>query len=159
MKGPTPSTPDGGTALTSATTKRFFARAFCSVEMTRTPAVAVELSVNGSLPGRCSLPALSPMPSNFWSLGTALAMSMTKCLIYMVPRAGLIDLSTIKHLPKSGEVQRSKVFCCFFLSFRNDGRPRVIVANHGSRDIGALKTEALQVLALTYRKRWPLNWH
>ena len=26
-----------------------------------------------------------------------------------------------------------------------------------SRDIGELKTEALQVLALAYR--WPLNWH
>ena len=28
-----------------------------------------------------------------------------------------------------------------------------------NQDIAALKTEALQVLALTYRKRWPLNWH
>lgn len=26
-------------------------------------------------------------------------------------------------------------------------------------DIGELKTEALQVLALAYRCRWPLNWH
>lgn len=34
----------------------------------------------------------------------------------------------------------------------------IVAADHGSQDIAALKTEALQVLALTYRKRWPLNW-
>ena len=34
----------------------------------------------------------------------------------------------------------------------------IVAANHGSHDIATLKTEALQVLALTYRKRWPLNW-
>jgi hypothetical protein len=35
----------------------------------------------------------------------------------------------------------------------------IVAADNGSHDIAALKTEALQVLALTYRKRWPLNWH
>ena len=34
----------------------------------------------------------------------------------------------------------------------------ILAADHGSHDIAALKTEALQVLALTYRKWWPLNW-
>lgn len=35
----------------------------------------------------------------------------------------------------------------------------IVAANHEVHDIEALKTEALQVLALTYRSRWPLNWH
>ena len=35
----------------------------------------------------------------------------------------------------------------------------IVAADHRSHDIAALKTEALQVLALTYRCRWPLNWH
>ena len=37
----------------------------------------------------------------------------------------------------------------------------LIVADQHPRchDIGELKTEALQVLALAYRCRWPLNWH
>lgn len=36
----------------------------------------------------------------------------------------------------------------------------LIVAEVQSRhNIGELKTEALQVLALAYRSRWPLNWH
>ena len=35
----------------------------------------------------------------------------------------------------------------------------IVAANHEIHDVAALKTEALQVLALTYRHRWPLNWH
>ena len=35
----------------------------------------------------------------------------------------------------------------------------IVAANHEIHDVAALKTEALQVLALTYRTRWPLNWH
>ena len=35
----------------------------------------------------------------------------------------------------------------------------LVAADHDSQDIAGLKTEALQVLALTYRKRWPLTWH
>ena len=35
----------------------------------------------------------------------------------------------------------------------------VVAADHGSHDIAALKTEALQLLALTYRCRWPLDWN
>lgn len=34
----------------------------------------------------------------------------------------------------------------------------IVAAEHDGQDVGALKTEALQVLALTYRSRWPLNW-
>jgi hypothetical protein len=34
-----------------------------------------------------------------------------------------------------------------------------VAADHEGHDIAALKTEALQVLALTYRCRWPLDWH
>jgi hypothetical protein len=34
----------------------------------------------------------------------------------------------------------------------------IVAADHECHDIAALKTEALQVLALTYRSRWPLNW-
>ena len=35
----------------------------------------------------------------------------------------------------------------------------IIASDLEPRDISKLKTEALQVLALTYRCRWPLNWH
>jgi hypothetical protein len=35
----------------------------------------------------------------------------------------------------------------------------IVAADQESHDIATLKTEALQVLALTYRSRWPLNWH
>jgi len=35
----------------------------------------------------------------------------------------------------------------------------LVAADHDGHDVAALKTEALQVLALAYRKRWPLNWH
>lgn len=35
----------------------------------------------------------------------------------------------------------------------------IVAADRENHDVAALKTEALQVLALTYRKRWPLNWH
>jgi hypothetical protein len=35
----------------------------------------------------------------------------------------------------------------------------LVAADHDCHDIAGLKTEALQVLALTYRRRWPLNWH
>ena len=35
----------------------------------------------------------------------------------------------------------------------------LVAADHDCHDIAGLKTEALQVLALTYRSRWPLNWH
>ncbi|HEY8247084.1 MAG TPA: hypothetical protein VIG38_07365 [Hyphomicrobium sp.] len=34
----------------------------------------------------------------------------------------------------------------------------IVAADHETYDVAALKTEALQVLALTYRSRWPLNW-
>ena len=35
----------------------------------------------------------------------------------------------------------------------------IVAADHEVHGVAALKTEALQVLALTYRNRWPLNWH
>ena len=35
----------------------------------------------------------------------------------------------------------------------------IVAADHEGHDIAELKTEALQVLALAYRSRWPLNWH
>ena len=35
----------------------------------------------------------------------------------------------------------------------------IVAAAHDCHDAVELKTEALQVLALTYRSRWPLNWH
>jgi hypothetical protein len=35
----------------------------------------------------------------------------------------------------------------------------IVAAAHDCQDAVELKTEALQVLALTYRSRWPLNWH
>ena len=35
----------------------------------------------------------------------------------------------------------------------------IIASGQEPRDIVKLKTEALQVLALTYRCRWPLNWN
>ena len=36
----------------------------------------------------------------------------------------------------------------------------IVVEQHPHcHDIAELKTEALQVLALAYRCRWPLNWH
>jgi hypothetical protein len=35
----------------------------------------------------------------------------------------------------------------------------LVAVNHECHDVVGLKTEALQVLALTYRRRWPLNWH
>ena len=35
----------------------------------------------------------------------------------------------------------------------------IVAADHDSRNTASLKTEALQVLALTYRTRWPLDWH
>ena len=35
----------------------------------------------------------------------------------------------------------------------------LVAADHDGHDVAALKTEAMQVLALAYRKRWPLNWH
>jgi hypothetical protein len=35
----------------------------------------------------------------------------------------------------------------------------IIAADQRCRDTDDLKTEALQVLALTYRSRWPLAWH
>ena len=35
----------------------------------------------------------------------------------------------------------------------------IIASDQEPRDIAKLKTEALQVLALAYRRRWPLNWH
>jgi hypothetical protein len=34
----------------------------------------------------------------------------------------------------------------------------IVAGCHESQDVAVLKTEALQVLALTYRSRWPLNW-
>jgi len=33
-----------------------------------------------------------------------------------------------------------------------------VAVDHDSKDVAGLKTEALSVLALTYRSRWPLNW-
>jgi hypothetical protein len=35
----------------------------------------------------------------------------------------------------------------------------IIVSDDVPLDIAKLKTEALQVLALTYRCHWPLDWH
>ena len=35
----------------------------------------------------------------------------------------------------------------------------IIASDQEPRDILKLKTEALQILALTYRCQWPLNWH
>ena len=35
----------------------------------------------------------------------------------------------------------------------------IVASDHASHDIDDLKTEALQVLALTYCSRWPLAWH
>ena len=35
----------------------------------------------------------------------------------------------------------------------------IIAADYKERDVDTLKNEALQVLALAYRGRWPLNWH
>ena len=35
----------------------------------------------------------------------------------------------------------------------------IVAVDHDCPDVSALKTEALQVLALAYRKCWPLNWH
>lgn len=35
----------------------------------------------------------------------------------------------------------------------------IVAADHNFRGIAELKNEALQVLALTYRTRWPLDWH
>ena len=35
----------------------------------------------------------------------------------------------------------------------------LVAADHDCHDVAGLKTEALQVLALAYRRRWPLNWH
>lgn len=35
----------------------------------------------------------------------------------------------------------------------------IVAADHEGQDTAALKTEALQVLALAYRARWPLDWH
>ena len=35
----------------------------------------------------------------------------------------------------------------------------IVAADHDCHDIAEIKTEALQVLALAYRPRWPLNWH
>ena len=35
----------------------------------------------------------------------------------------------------------------------------IVAADHEQHDISKLKTEALQVLALAYRSRWPLDWH
>ena len=34
----------------------------------------------------------------------------------------------------------------------------IVASDSQSHDVVALKNEALQVLALTYRGRWPLNW-
>jgi hypothetical protein len=34
----------------------------------------------------------------------------------------------------------------------------IVAADRNCHDIAGLKTEALQVLALAYRRRWPLNW-
>jgi len=35
----------------------------------------------------------------------------------------------------------------------------IVASDHDGHDSSTLKTEALQVLALTYRTRWPLDWH
>ena len=35
----------------------------------------------------------------------------------------------------------------------------IVAADHEQHDVLGLKTEALQVLALAYRSRWPLDWH
>ena len=35
----------------------------------------------------------------------------------------------------------------------------IVAADQEHHDISELKNEALQVLALAYRCRWPLNWH
>ena len=35
----------------------------------------------------------------------------------------------------------------------------IIAADYEERDVETLKNEALQVLAIAYRSRWPLNWH
>jgi hypothetical protein len=35
----------------------------------------------------------------------------------------------------------------------------IVASDHEHRNISELKTEALQILALTYRCRWPLDWH
>ena len=35
----------------------------------------------------------------------------------------------------------------------------VVAGDHDRHDVTDLKTEALSVLALAYRSRWPLNWH
>jgi hypothetical protein len=35
----------------------------------------------------------------------------------------------------------------------------IVAADHDCHDISELKTDALQVLALAYRRRWPLDWH
>jgi hypothetical protein len=35
----------------------------------------------------------------------------------------------------------------------------IVAADYQCRDTDDLKTESLQVLALTYRSRWPLAWH
>jgi hypothetical protein len=35
----------------------------------------------------------------------------------------------------------------------------IAAVDHDRHDIAELKAEALQILALAYRRRWPLNWH
>jgi hypothetical protein len=35
----------------------------------------------------------------------------------------------------------------------------IVAADHEERDVEKLKNEALQMLALAYRNRWPLNWN
>jgi hypothetical protein len=35
----------------------------------------------------------------------------------------------------------------------------IVASGHECHDVVALKNEALQMLALAYRSRWPLNWH
>jgi hypothetical protein len=35
----------------------------------------------------------------------------------------------------------------------------IVAADREAHDIAEIKSEALQVLALAYRPRWPLNWH
>jgi hypothetical protein len=35
----------------------------------------------------------------------------------------------------------------------------IIAADYEERDVETLTNEVLQVLALAYRSRWPLNWH
>ena len=34
----------------------------------------------------------------------------------------------------------------------------LVAANRDSKDAGALKDEALQIFAMTYRNRWPIDW-